>query len=135
VARLTRMTLSRLIPAAFAALALSGCALPPESKTFYLSREDWAGTRLSTRGKITAADSVAGAAPYTITIYEVGALETAPFDPLRRIRTQDERSQALVAELERRGVSPASVTVEARAVDAPTPLGQSSEPMVVVVHY
>ena len=128
-------TRSRPLAALFATLALSGCGLPPELKTFYLSREDWEGTRLSTRGKIAAADSVAGAAPNTITILEVGALGSAPSEPLERIRTQDLRAQALAAELERDGVEPGSVTVQALPAGAPASLRESRKPMVVLVHY
>src|SRR5208283_4611283 len=78
LARVTDIMLSRKWAPACAALILSGCALAPESKTFYLSREDWTGIALSARGKLTVADSVAGAGPNTITIYEIGALGTAP---------------------------------------------------------
>jgi hypothetical protein len=118
-----------------AALALSGCALAPESKTFYLSREDWSGTALSARGKLTVSDAVAGAAPNTITVLNIGALGTAPSDPVERLWTQEERARALRAALERRSVAPANIVLEARAADAPEPLWSASKPMVVIVRY
>jgi hypothetical protein len=118
-----------------AALALSGCALAPESKTFYLSRQDWIGTALSARGRLTVADAVAGAAPNTITILNIGALETAPWDPVERIWTQEQRAGALTAALERRGVAPATIAVEALAADAPQPVRPPWIPMVVVIRY
>jgi hypothetical protein len=117
------------------ALALTGCALAPESKTFYLSHEDWAGTALSARGQLTISDSVAGAAPNTITILNIGALGTAPRDRAGRLQTQDERAQTVTAALKRHGVAPANIAVEALAADAPAPLWQPRKPMVVVIRY
>ncbi len=135
MARLTAMAPSRTLLLLCAALALCGCALAPESKTFYLSQEDWSGTALSARGQITVSNSVAGAAPNTITLLNVGALETAPRNLSQRLRTQDERARTLTAALERRGVPPANIAVEALAADAPPPLWQPPKPMVVVVRY
>jgi hypothetical protein len=135
MARLSGTMLSRKSALAWVAVSLSGCALAPETKTFYLSRQDWTGTELSRRGKMTVADSVAGAAPNTITILEIGALETAGSDPLERIRIQEERARNLTAALERRSVAPANIAVEARATDAPAPLWPSPIPMIVVVRY
>ena len=127
--------LVRLAPAC-AALSLAGCALAPESKTFYLSRQDWTGTVLSERGKLTVADSVAGAAPGAGTILEIGALETiARRDPQERLRTQDERARNLTAALGRRGVAPADIAIEALAVDDPAPLWRGPKPVIVVVRY
>ncbi len=118
-----------------AALALTGCALAPESKTFYLSYEDWSGTALSARGQLTVSDSVAGAAPNTITILNIGALGTTPRDLSGRLRTQDKRAQTLMAALERRGVAPANIAVEALAADAQPPLWQPRTPMIVLIRY
>ncbi|MGO9422467.1 hypothetical protein [Roseiarcus sp.] len=132
---MTDIMLSRKWAPACAALILSGCALAPESKTFYLSREDWTGIALSARGKLTVADSVAGAGPNTITIYEIGALGTAPRERLDRIRTQDGRARALTAAREHRGVAPANIAIEARAADAPEPLWPPPKPLLVVVRY
>jgi hypothetical protein len=124
--------------AALAALALAGCALAPEFKTFYLSARDWRGSELSGRGRLTVADAVAGAAPQTITILEIGGLLGLPYDPERRMRLQDERARSLTAALERHGVAPADIGVEVVAAD-----GSEREPaqpllskrMVIVVHY
>src|SRR5208283_3183569 len=135
LARPTVMTILSKSASALAALALSGCALAPGSKTFYLSQEDWCGTVLSAQGKQTVADSVAGAAPNTITILQLGALGTAPRDPSKRIRTQEERARALTAALERRGVAPANIAIETLAADASEPLWPPSKPMVVFVRY
>jgi hypothetical protein len=135
MARLSGMMLSRKLALAWVAVSLSGCALAPETKTFYLSRQDWIATELSRRGKMTVADSMAGAAPNTITILEIGALETAGRDPSERIRIQEERAQNLTAALERWSVAPANIAVEARAADAPAPLWPSPIPMIVVVRY
>ena len=129
------MRFSRKSALACAALLLAGCALPQESKTFHFSREDWNGTNLSARGKITVADSVAGAAPNTITILEIGGLATAPRGPAERIRVQDERARTLTAALERRGVPPAHIAIETLAVDAAAPLWWPQKPMVVVIRY
>ena len=124
--------------AALAALALSGCALAPEFKTFYLSARDWRGAELSGRGRLVVADAVAGAAPRTVTILEIGALAGLPYDPERRMRIQDERARSLAAALTRRGVAQADIGLEAVAAD-----GSEREPvqpllasrMVIVVHY
>jgi len=129
------MTILSKSASAFAALALSGCALAPETKTFYLSFEDWSGTALSARGEQTVADSVAGAAPNTITILNIGALATAPRELSQRLRVQGERARAVTAALTRRGVAPAAIAIEARAADAPEPLWPPSRPMVVFVRY
>ena len=135
MARLTDMSRLRTMAPLCAALALSGCALAPEYKTFYLSNEDWSGTALSARGKLTVSDSVAGVAPNTITVLNIGALGTAPRDYLGRLRTQDERARTLMAALERRGVAPANIAVETLAADAPAPLWWPRKPTVVVVRY
>jgi hypothetical protein len=132
---LNDMTFLSKLASAFAALVLSGCALAPESKTFYLPHEDWSGTVLSTRGKQAVADSVAGAAPNTITILNVGALETAPRGLSERLRTQGERARAVMAALMCHGVAPANIAIETLAADAPEPLWPPSRPMVVFVRY
>jgi hypothetical protein len=129
------MRFSRKSALAGAALTLTGFAIPQESKTFHFSRDDWNGTALSARGKITVADSVAGAAPNTITILEIGGLATAPRDPAERIRVQDERARTLTGALERRGVAPENIAIETLAVDAAEPLWQPAKPMVIVVRY
>jgi hypothetical protein len=118
-----------------AAFALSGCALAPGSKTFYLTREDWRGVDLSARGRLVVADAVAGAAPNMITILAVGALETAPRDLKRRVQTQDERAQNLAATLERHGTPPADIAIEALAGGAIDPILPQAKPMVIVVNY
>ena len=123
--------------ACLAALALTGCALAPEFKTFYLSGRDWRGAELSGRGRMTVADAVAGAAPLTVTILEIGALAGLPFDLERRLRIQDERARNLAAALERHGVVPADIGLEAVPADGserePPPL--LARRMVVVIHY
>jgi hypothetical protein len=116
----------------------SGCALAPEFKTFYLSGVDWRGANLSGRGRLTVADAVAGAAPRTVTILEIGGLLTAPLDPQRRMWLQDARAQTLTWELEREGVAPADIGVEAAVAD-----GSEREPVgpllaaraIIIVHY
>lgn len=126
------------LAAFFVALALSGCALAPEFKTFTLSAGDWRGAELSTHGRLTVADAVAGAAPRTVTVLEIGGLLLAPRDLERRMRIQAERGKTLTAALERHGVAPADIGVETVLAD-----GSEREPartllekrMVVVVHY
>ena len=124
--------------ASLAALALApGCAAP-EFKTFYLSARDWRGAQLSGHGQLRVADVVAGAAPRTNTILEIGGLLDAPLNLERRLRLQDERARALIAALERHGVPPANIGVEVKPATGATaepPPPQLGEPMVVVVHY
>ena len=123
--------------ALLAATALAGCAAP-EFKTFFLSAHDWRGAELSGHGSLIVADAVAGAAPRTVTILEIGGLLGALRDPERRLKLQDARALALTAALERRGVPPETIGLETR----PT-TGAASEPppallaktMLVVVHY
>jgi hypothetical protein len=120
-----------------AAVALAGCAAP-EFKTFYLSARDWRGCELSGHGQLRVADVVAGAAPRTNTILEIGGLLDAPLDLDRRLRLQEGRARALIAALERRGVPPAAIGVEEKpatgaSTEPPPPL--LGEPMVILVHY
>ncbi len=103
--------------ALLAALALTaGCALAPEFKTFHLSQRDWRGTALSERGRLIVADAVAGAAPPTVTVIEIGGVLALPPEPVRRMGILDERARTVAAELERHGAAPADVGVEVRAV-------------------
>ncbi len=120
-----------------AALALAGCAAP-EFKTFYLSARDWRGAELSRHGQLRVADAVAGAAPRTVTILEIGGLLGAPLDLERRLRLQDARAFALTAALERHGVPPENIGLEikpATGSESEPPLALLTKPMVVVVHY
>jgi len=123
--------------ACLTAVVLAGCAAP-EFKTFYLSARDWRGAELSGHGQMRVADAVAGAAPRTNTILEIGGLLDAPRNLERRLRLQDERARALISALERHGVPPAAVGVEVKpatgASSEPPPL-LLGEPMVVLVHY
>ena len=119
------------------AVALTGCAAP-EFKTYYLSARDWRGAQLSGHGWLSVADAVAGAAPRTNTILEIGGLLEAPLNLERRLKLQEDRARALVAALERHGVPPAAIGVEVKPAtgassEPPPPL--LAEPMVVVVHY
>ena len=98
-------------PLAVSAL-LSACAAP-EFKTFYLSHVEWQGAELSPRGWIVVADAVAGAAPQTTTLVEIGGLLDEPPDAERRVRVQDARARAAVAALERQGIAPGEIGVEA----------------------
>ena len=130
---------TRALAACLTALALApGCALAPEFKTFYLSGRDWRGAELSGRGRLTVADAVAGAAPRTVTILEIGGLLGQPYDLERRMRLQDARAETLAAAVERHGVAPTEIGLEAVAADGserepPAPLLSSR--MVIVVHY
>jgi hypothetical protein len=120
---------------AFAALALAGCAAP-QFTTFYLSARDWRGSELSGHGQLRVADAVAGAAPRTITILEIGALLEAPLNLKRRLRLQEDRARALTAALERHGVPAPNIGVEVKPATGATaepPL--LTKPMVVLVHY
>ena len=119
------------------ALALAGCAAP-EFKTFYLSARDWGGAELSGHGQERVADAVAGAAPRSVTILEIGGLLGTPLDLKRRLELQDERALALTAALERHGVPPENIGVEVKPAtgassEPPPPL--LTKPMVVIVHY
>ena len=106
----------RAIIACMTALALAtGCALAPEFKTFHLSRREWRGTDLSVRGRLVVADAVAGAAPHTVTVIEIGGVLGLPSDPDRRVRILDGRARTVAAELERHGVTPADIGLEVRA--------------------
>ena len=121
-----------------AALALSDCALAPEFKTFYLSQHDWRGVALTGHGRLTVADAIAGAAPHTVTLLQIGALAGLDDDPGHRTLVQDERARSLISALEAYGVGPADIGIVAAAAD-----GSESEPpqpllakrMVVFVHY
>ena len=117
-----------------AALALSGCAAP-QFKTFYLSQADWRGEELSGRGKIIVGDAVAGEAPATITILEIGALRGLPYDPNRRLSIQEARARTLANALERHGMAPADIALETRPADGSEREPQVLKPMVIVVHY
>src|SRR5271165_2838022 len=85
-----------------AALALSDCALAPEFKTFYLSRQDWRGLALTGHGRLTVADAIAGAAPHTVTLIQIGALTNLADDSGHRALAQDERAASLISALARR---------------------------------
>ena len=103
--------------AGLAALALTaGCALAPEFKTFHLSHRDWRGTALTERGRLIVADAVAGAAPETVTVIEIGGVLALPSDPVRRMRILDERARTVATELERNGAAPADIGLEVRPV-------------------
>jgi hypothetical protein len=120
------------------ALALSGCAIAPESKTFHLSARDFRGTELSAHGRPTIADAVAGAAPLTITRIEIGGLLGAPSDPEQRTRLQVKRAGAAVAALERSGIAAEAVGLEATPAEdiQREPSASSLEKRFdVVVHY
>ena len=82
-----------------AALALSDCALAPEFKTFYLSQQDWRGVALTGHGRLTVADAIAGAAPHTLTLLQIGALTGLADDPGHRTPVQDERAASLISAL------------------------------------
>ena len=122
--------------ACLAALALAGCAAP-QFKTFYLSARDWRGAELSGHGQLRVSDAVAGAAPRTVTLLEIGGLLDAPRNLDRRLRLQDDRARALAAALERRGVPPEAIGLEFKpatgASSEPPPL--LAEPMVIIAHY
>jgi hypothetical protein len=123
--------------AGLAALTLAGCAAP-EFKTFYLSARDWRAAELSGHGRLAVADALAGAAPRTVTILEIGGLLDAPLDPERRLPLQGRRAPALTAALERHGVPPAAIGVEVVPADGSErepPPALLSKPIVVVVHY
>jgi len=105
----------RALIASLTAVALTaGCALAPELKTFHLSHREWRGTALNQRGRLVVADAVAGAAPYTVTVIEIGGVLGLPPDPVRRIGILDERARAVTAELERHGAAPDDIGVEVR---------------------
>lgn len=71
---------------------------------------------MTERGRLVVADAVAGAAPQTVTVIEIGGVLSLPSDPVRRMRILDERARAVTAELERGGAAPADIGVEIRAV-------------------
>ena len=126
-----------LFPALAAFALASGCAAP-EFKTFYLSARDWRGTELSGHGQLRVADAVAGAAPRTVTVIEIGALLEAPLNLERRLKLQEERARALTAALERHGVPPEAIGVElkpATGAAAEPPPSLLTKPMVVLVHF
>lgn len=124
--------------ACLAALALApGCAAP-EFKTYYLSARDWRGAELSGHGELVVSDVVAGAAPRTNTIVEIGALLEAPRELDRRLRLQEDRARALMAALEWHGVPAKNIGVElkpATGADAEPPPPLLKLPMVILVHY
>jgi hypothetical protein len=124
--------------AGFAAISLApGCAAP-QFKTYHLSARDWRGTELSGHGQLRVSDVVAGAAPRTNSIIEIGGLLDAPWNPDRRLRLQEDRARALTAALERRGVPPEAIGVEVEPATGsssePPPL-LLAEPMAIVVRY
>ncbi len=130
----------RIVPACAALIGLSACA--PQYKLIHFAQEDWSGAALSGRGKMVAADSVAGAAPNTITFLEIGALEGAPSDPSARVRLQEERARTLTGALERDGVDPATIAIEARPLSVPDPIygpayvgKPPAAPMTVIYRY
>jgi hypothetical protein len=105
-----------LIASVTAAALTAGCALAPELKTFHLSHREWRGTALSQRGRLVVADAVAGAAPYTVTVIEIGGVLDLPADPVRRIGILDARARTVAAELERHRTAPDDIGVEVRPV-------------------
>jgi hypothetical protein len=121
------------------ALALAGCALAPEFKTFHLSHKEWRGTALTQGGRLIVADAVAGAAPRTVTIIEIGGVLGLPYDPARRMRILDQRAWVVTAELERDGIAASDIGLDRRAIAE----GAEREPIspllvkrvVIVVHY
>jgi hypothetical protein len=127
------------IIAGFAALALEGCAIAPEFKTFYLGHEDWRGAALSPRGRLVVSDIVAGAAPSTITRVEIGGVRGLPADPARRIPILDERARTAVREIERDGVPARDIAVQvvpiALGLDRETVGPPLAYRVVIVVHY
>jgi hypothetical protein len=123
--------------ACLTAVALAGCAAP-EFKTYYLSAHDWRGAQLSGHGQLRVADVVAGAAPRTNTIIEIGGLLEAPRNLDRRLKLQEDRARSVMAALEWHGVPPAAIGVEVKPAtgassEPPPPL--LGEPMVILVHY
>ena len=105
----------RALIASLTAVALTaGCALAPELKTFPLSHREWRGTALNQRGRLVVADAVAGAAPHTVTVIEIGGVLELPADPVRRIWILDARARTVAAELERHGAVPGDIGVEVR---------------------
>jgi hypothetical protein len=130
----------RIVPACAALIGLSACA--PEYKLMHFSQADWSGSALTGHGKMVVADSVAGAAPNTITFLEIGALESAPSDPSQRLKVQEERARTLSEALERRGVGPATIAIEARPVEVPDPIygpayigKPPAAPMTIIYRY
>ena len=81
---------------------------------------------------------VAGTAPRTNTIIEIGGLLEAPRNLERRLRLQEDRARALTAALEWHGVPPEAIGVEvkpATGASSEPPPPPLAEPMVVLVHY
>ncbi len=132
------MRLSAVISCLTALALTTGCALAPEFKTFHLSRREWRGTALTERGRIVVADAVAGAAPLTVTVIQIGGVLGLPSDPEQRIGILDARARAIAAELERHGAAPDDIGVDVR----PLAEGTEREPQglllarrfVIVVH-
>jgi hypothetical protein len=107
----------RALIAGFAATLLTaGCALAPDFKTFRLSHREWRGAALTERGRLVIADAVAGAAPRTVTVIEIGGVLSLPSDPVARRQILERRVWSAAAELERDGVAAADIGVETRAV-------------------
>ena len=128
---------TRALLALVAALALSDCALAPEFKTFYLSQHDWRGVELTGHGRLTVADAIAGAAPHTVTLLQIGALTGLADDPGHRTLVQDERAASLISALEAYGVGPADIGIVAAADGSESELPQPllAKRMIVFVHY
>jgi hypothetical protein len=121
------------------AVAVTGCATPPEVKRDYLDATAWRGSALTVVGRQKVVDAAAGAAPQTVTLIDVNARAEVAADVERRARILNRRVENVEAELRRNGIAPVAIGEWPGAgwggVQTYPPGELQTKQMVVIAHY
>ena len=121
------------------AVAVTGCATPPEVKRDYLDATAWRGSALTVVGRQKVVDAAAGAAPQTVTLIDVNARAEVAADVERRARILNRRVENVEAELRRNGIAPVAIGEWPGAgwggVQTYAPGELQTKQMVVIAHY
>jgi hypothetical protein len=121
------------------AVAVTGCATPPEVKRDYLDATTWRGSALTVVGRQKVVDAAAGAAPQTVTLIDVNARAEVAADVERRARILNRRVENVEAELRRNGIAPVAIGEWPGAgwggVQTYPPGELQTKQMVVIAHY
>ena len=121
------------------AVAVTGCATPPEVKRDYLDATAWRGSALTVVGRQKVVDAAAGAAPQTVTLIDVNARAEVAADVERRARILNRRVESVEAELRRNGIAPVAIGEWPGAgwggVQTYPPGELQTKQMVVIAHY
>ena len=121
------------------AVAVTGCATPPEVKRDYLDATAWRGSALTVVGRQKVVDAAAGAAPQTVTLIDVNARAEVAADVERRARILTRRVESVEAELRRNGSAPVAIGEWPGAgwggVQTYPPGELQTKQMVVIAHY